>query len=137
MKYLIIICSLFLLSCSSDERIPWDKKKVMGKAIAFYPDIKELLPESMDKGIQCSDYADGIGCIGAFQVKVRLVKFIMVRFETEVQAMNEAKRIKQYSSNNWVFDDVYGEPVIESFVKKAFGAVVLLLDLIPVKPRGL
>ena len=42
--------------------------------------------------------------------------------ETQEQAKALAERLDLYYKYNWVFDDVAGEPVLEDFVVRAYGA---------------
>ncbi len=86
------------------------------------PNIQEILPESIDKGVKCSTY--GAGCVGAFVVETSMVQFIMVRFDSVAACRQKATELQQYYYKNWMFDEVRGEPVLEFFVKKAFNAKI-------------
>ena len=122
MKYWIILpllLSLLLSGCDKEERT-YDKKTIIGMAKKIDPQFKDVLPESLDKGLKCSDY--GEGCVSAFEVKTHMVKFAMIRFIHVEQARRVATKLEGYYVRNWVFDNVTGEPVLEHFVKRAFNA---------------
>lgn len=123
MKYFLLIGVVcFLFSCSENKKdeLILDKPTVMDMAKKVDPEIVEVLPESLDKGLKCSDYAPG--CVGAFVVRTRLVEYNMIRFDSVDHARRKATELNQYYLQNWVFDEVRGEPVLEDFVKKAFKA---------------
>lgn len=118
MKILLIFTLLLISSCK--EEAIYDKVTIMGMAKELDPKIIEVLPESIDKGVQCSTY--GAGCVGAFVVRTSMVEFIMVRFEQVDMARRKATELGGYYSRNWFFDEVRGEPVLEDFVLRAFKA---------------
>ena len=89
--------------------------------MGFDPNLEIILPKDMDSGVKCTNYAKG--CISGHEIKVRKVIMIAVEYEKEEQACADALRLDQYCKFNWLFDDVHGEPVLEDFVVKAFGAV--------------
>jgi hypothetical protein len=116
---LIFIFILIFSSCS--DKNFYEKTDIWHMAVKVEPNVELILPESMDAGIKCSEY--GSGCVSAYKLQVRMVQLIVVQFKTEESATAVAKRIEQYHVANWVFDDVRGEPVLEDFVKSAFGAI--------------
>jgi len=114
----LISSLLILLSCSGDER--YAKSELVEMAVKEDPKATLIVPDKIDEGIKCEDY--GPGCIGGFMARVRMVRIVLVEFESEEQAMKDAQRLGQYYARNWLFDNVTGEPVLESFVKKVYGA---------------
>lgn len=119
MKRLIPFLSLLLLiSCDNSE--VWSKEELYFKAIKLEPDLEFILPKDIGSGISCTDYAEG--CVRGMQIKARLVVFTVVEFDTMKQAMSEAKRLDQFYSRNWLFDEVKNEPVIEDLIMRAFDA---------------
>tara|TARA_A100001015_G_C14807302_1_gene639410 strand:- start:241 stop:588 length:348 start_codon:yes stop_codon:yes gene_type:complete len=84
--------------------------------------IEAVLPDK-DKypPIKCRKY--GPGCLTGITFLVRGVAMIFVRFDTEKNARRAAIKINAYYSRNWLFDDVLGEPILEDFVIRAFGAI--------------
>lgn len=84
------------------------------------PNAELIIPEHIDKGIKCSDY--GPGCLSGRMAKVMMVTLVALEFETMAFARQEAYRIDQFYSKNWVFDDVTDEPILEDFVRKVYNA---------------
>ena len=121
MKWIVFLFLLLTAGCSDgDENLLYDKPTIMGMAKDVDPNIVEVLPEALDKGLKCSDYAPG--CVGAFVVRTRLVEYNMVRFDSTTNARRKATELNQFYARNWVFDEVRGEPVLEDFIAKAFDA---------------
>jgi len=70
----------------------------------------------------CDNY--GEGCKGnGKRFKVKGVDILVIEFESESTARAEAQRINQWHARNWLFDDVTNEPILESYVTRAFKAV--------------
>lgn len=113
---LILLSSL--TSCSKEER--WSDLDLyqMGKQIDS--EIEIILPKDLASGVQCHDYPPG--CLGGKRAKLRRVIMTVVEFQDEKMAKAAAFHIGQYHAKNWVFDDVAGEPVLEDFVQRAYGA---------------
>lgn len=109
------------MSISCSKELLHDKPTIMGMAKAGDPDIIEVLPENIDKGIKCSVY--GAGCVGGFVVRTAMVEFTMVRFKHMEQARKKATELNGYYNRNWLFDEVSGEPVIEHFVTNYLKAI--------------
>ncbi len=108
-------------SCSDEDKEPlYSKIDIMVKVIKADPNAREVLPDTMDQGIHCSDY--GPGCVRGYTAQVVGYKMIFVEFKTVKQARNEALRVNQFFSRNWLFDDVRGEPPLEKFFKQVFEA---------------
>jgi len=124
-----VLFAILLLSCSKEES--FSKLDMYKLGVDVEPKLEVLMPSHPDGncpedhpacvlGIKCEDY--GPGCVAGFSAKVRLVTLILVEFDSEESAMAEAKKLNQYYAKNWLFDDVTNEPVLEDFVKKAYGA---------------
>jgi hypothetical protein len=118
MKYVFI---LFLFSCSKDKPITYTKDELFDLCRATDPACTVVLPRSMSEGVKCEDYSEG--CLAAHKVKARDLEFIGVEFSNTEQAIRAAKRYHGYYIRNWLIDDVYGEPILERFVKEAFKAI--------------
>ncbi len=117
MRVFILLLLILLVGCSSKTYSPTEMWN-MGQAVDS--NIKFILPETINDGVQCTDY--GVGCLGGKQAKVRMVLLTVVEFETEEQACFAAKQIDQWCARNWLFDEVTDEPVLEDFVQRAFNA---------------
>lgn len=117
---LLLVASLIILTASCSSENSWSEMDVYKMAVAEDPAVELILPKDLDSGIQCGNYTDG--CLRGKMARVRKVILTVVEFETEAQAREAAFQIDQYYARNWVFDEVSGEPVLESFVTKVYGA---------------
>lgn len=117
----IVFFLVLLMGCSCSDPNIWSEYDLYNLAIKIEPEIEIILPKDITSGVQCRDYPPG--CIRGKRAKLRRVIMTVVEFENEKAAKNAAFHINQYYAKNWVFDDISGEPVLESFVKEAFGAV--------------
>ncbi len=79
--------------------------------------VEILLPMNPDQVINCSDYTPP--CRTAHRLKIKGLECIALEFTSEEEAAMAAEPIKAFYSRNWVFDDVYQEPILEKLVKKA------------------
>jgi hypothetical protein len=118
MKFLVLTLTL-LSTCT--KKLEYSKSELWELAREEDPNIRLVLPSSMNEGIKCSDY--GPGCQTGFTVQIGVLKALIIQFDNMQNARNEAKRIDQYYKYNWIFDDVAGEPLLERFVEKVYGAV--------------
>lgn len=120
MKIVIVLVLMLGLACSKkEEKIPRDI--MLSKAMAYDPNLKIVIPSNIKEGVHCTDY--GPGCIGGHTVIHKRLPLIVVEFATEADARNEAIRLKQYYSKNWLFDDVKNEPPLEKFIIDVYQAV--------------
>ena len=78
---------------------------------------------SGENAIPFTDYSPGINKANSKTLIVERLKFYAVEFESEALARNEALRLNQYYSRNFLLDRVEGEPVLEDYVIKAFHAI--------------
>jgi hypothetical protein len=116
MKILFIFfLHLLVISCSKKE-LSYSKEQLFKMAKEGDPDLSFVLPKSINEGINCKDYSEG--CVSGHTVKIKNLELIAVEFMTEDQAKLAALKVRGYYSRNWVFDDVTGEPTLESFVQK-------------------
>lgn len=72
------------------------------------------------RGLSCLSY--GRYCQEVFALRHKGIPFIFVKYEDEERALRAAEVIDAYVTRNWLLDWVTGEPVLEKFVKKAWGA---------------
>jgi hypothetical protein len=109
---------LLLLSCSKKEVI-YKKEQMFAMAPHEGPDkIEIVLARSINDAVPCTNY--GEGCLSAHTLKTRGLGFIAVEFESAAQAEASAQKIYGYTTHNWLFDDVDGEPELERWVSKYF-----------------
>ncbi|MDH5580479.1 MAG: hypothetical protein OEY33_01100 [Bdellovibrionales bacterium] len=137
---LLVALLLFIGGCScSKDDVTISKEKMVEKFVHFLKkEAKErgepqenideigifylLQKEMLSDDPKCGGFGAVPGLVQCYKIKVRLVDFLLIEFESEAQAMNMARQTKSYIFHNWVFDDVAGEPVLEDFVQKAFNA---------------
>ena len=98
----------------------WNIAQASGEEIELVP-IPTSRPE---KRVMCYHY-NMLGCVPSSgkRIKVRMVEFLAIQFETEAQARNAAFKYDQYHVANWLFDEVTNEPFVEDFLKKHLGAI--------------
>jgi hypothetical protein len=72
--------------------------------------------------IPFSDYSPGVNKINSKTLIFERLKFYAVELESEELAKNEALRLNQYYSRNYLLDRVEGEPILEDYVIKTFSA---------------
>ena len=74
------------------------------------------------RAINFADYAPGVNRVNSKALMYERLHFYALEFETEKEAAEEAKRLNQYYSRNWLFDKVEGEPILEDLVIVKFHA---------------
>ncbi len=115
MKYLLLLC--FILSCSSDKAPTYSRQQIFKMARKGDPDLSLVAPKSISEAvIECRDYTPA--CRYGYKVIIKKITMIALFYEAPENALKAAKRIRGYTSRNWVFDDVRGEPILERFVVK-------------------
>ena len=120
-KIISILFLLTLISCSKEER--FSASQMWKMAQKKDKNIELIIITDPAKRILCENY-QAKGCIkgSGKRIKLRLVDLIAIEFDTEANAKAAAVSYDQYYAKNWFFDDVKGEPVLESFVKEVYGA---------------
>jgi hypothetical protein len=68
------------------------------------------------------DYSPGVNKANSKTLVVERLKFYAVEFESEILAHDEAVRLNQYYSRNYLFDRVEGEPLLEDYIIETFKA---------------
>lgn len=118
--FLIFFILLTFFSCSKKEKVVELKYTVT--------DIDNIAHEtspSNEKGegaMNIADYSPGVNALESKALMYKHLSFFAVSFETTELARNEALRLNQYYSRNWLFDRVEGEPVLEDYVILKFNA---------------
>ncbi len=119
-----LLLTLCLLSCS--DKATYTRTEMLHMAKNYDPHLELVIPKDLSSGVRCVTPGGGPyygeGCVSAFTVKSGYLDFVILEFDSEKAAKNEAARLKQFYTRNWVFDDVSKEPLLEKFVKKAFRA---------------
>jgi hypothetical protein len=120
----IALFFLFLISSiSCSKEVKYSASEMWKLAYTKDPSIELVLVTDPAKRILCENY-EVKGCVfgSGKRIKVRLIELIAIEFASEEDAKNAAKYYNQYYARNWFFDDVKGEPVLESFIKDVYGA---------------
>ncbi len=120
-KILLLTILLSITSCSEEKR--YSASQMWRMAQTKDPNIELIIVTDPTKRILCENYK-AKGCIkgSGKRIKVRLVDLIAIEFDTEENAKEAARTYNQYYAKNWFFDDVRGEPVLESFIKEVYDA---------------
>jgi hypothetical protein len=121
-KVLILTLSLLItLGCSKKEVAP-----VVLYTQEEFDGIMNTTSATADKNnanaINYSDYSPGVDRVNSKAMIYERLSFAAIAFETEKQAKDEALRLNQYYSRNWLFDKVEGEPLLEDLVISRFHA---------------
>lgn len=118
----ILLASLLILSACS-------KKHAEPEPVYTLEEFNTVLattPANPDKNtanaINFSDYSPGVNRINSRPMEYQRLSFALIEFETVKQARDEALRLNQYYSKNWLFDKVEGEPLLEDLVIVKFHA---------------
>ena len=138
----VLLLSSFLISCSGEEEEPtldrsvlfkicleWEKEQWRKEGIkeadfkqakTKNPKFEFVLADGIGKGPMCSwvkkyDIPEE-ECLGIMYVRARKVEFLVVQFSTVKTARDLARRLDGYYKANFLFDEVRGEPVLESFM---------------------
>lgn len=117
-KLLLIASTLLLFSCSqSHEKMRMEKAVLEDKFKAADSSYKVILPKAIDQvSVSCATYFEG--CVSAHIFQVQKLDFIALEYDTHDNAERAAKKLGGYALENWVFDDVTGEPVLEKILLK-------------------
>ncbi|RLA64840.1 MAG: hypothetical protein DRQ88_10385 [Epsilonproteobacteria bacterium] len=93
------------------------------RALAVDPKLKLMVPQfAKEKRITCDDYGPKSGCIVVIHGEVRTLRFAIAKFTSKRQAKKMAWAMKEWWFQDYVFDKVNKEPVLENFVKEVYGA---------------
>jgi len=93
-------------------------------AVAEDPNVRQVpIPtHEQHRRILCQNYGPGCVLGSGKRVELKGVEIVVVEFETEEQAKEEALRLGQMYARNWVFDEVITEPVVKSFIIRVYAA---------------
>lgn len=80
------------------------------------------LDKSSAASLNFQDYSSNVNKLTSKAFLYERLSFIGLEFENESQAREEALRLNQYYSRNWVFDKVEGEPLLEDMLILKFHA---------------
>ncbi len=115
---LLLLSSLLVFSCSkSEERLNVEKATIESRFKEIDSTYKVILPKSIEEGlVSCATYFEG--CMSAHVFQIQRLDFIALEYESHKSAELAAKKLGGYAYENWAFDDVSGEPVLEKILVK-------------------
>ena len=121
MKYFFLLLILLGMGCSKKHSAPEAFYKL--EEFTHIMDATGALPDKeVARAINFADYSPGVNRLNSKALVFSRLSFYAIEFETETQAKNEALRLNQYYSRNWLFDKVDGEPILEDLVILKFQA---------------
>ena len=112
-------CLVFVLGCSS-KKAPPELKYLPEEFDAIMNTTGATPDKTTGSAINFADYSPGVNKLTSRPLMYQRLGFVVLEFETETQARNEALRLNQYYSRNYVFDKVEGEPILEDLVLVKF-----------------
>ncbi len=118
-KVLLLIFSIMILSCSEEV---FTKKQLMQLTLENDPQATYVIPKTMEDGIKCEDYGGKDACVSGHTIRLLGLEAVYVEYKSEKLAKKYAKIYNGYYARNWMFDEVQGEPILENFVVKVYGA---------------
>ena len=123
----ILIFSLFtFFGCSKKADHQGEKYKLEEIKKMMEEGGATELPKKIEEGgvpIPFSEYSPGVNQVESYGLRYQRLVFFAISFETEEMAKNEALRLNQYYTRNWVIDRVEGEPLLEDVALVALKAI--------------
>jgi hypothetical protein len=120
--FFILFFTFFMTSCSKDNVI-WSKGEVLDIARENDPTFSIVVPKYIHAYVvNCADYRPI--CVSGHKVKVRTLEMILLEYKSHELAVKAAKSFGGYVKNNWAFDSVQDEPILERFIKENYGAFI-------------
>jgi len=119
-KVLFFTACLLLVSACSSKKAPPELKYLPEEFDAIMNTTGAAPDKTTGSAINFSDYSPGVNKLTSRPLMYQRLGFVVLEFQTETQARNEALRLNQYYSRNYVFDKVEGEPVLEDMVLVKF-----------------
>lgn len=121
----ILICTMLFSSIF----VGCSKKKIEGEPIYteeefnhLTADLSQLNPVG-ENAIPFAEYSPKVNRLISKAYKYERLRFYAIGFDTVIDARNEAIRLNQYYSKNYMFDQVEGEPILEDMVITQFKAI--------------
>lgn len=118
MKLLLLkLMLLSILAASCSKEVKYFKDEMYQYATSKDARVEFVLANNFEgKLTNCQDYIGD--CLNVFGVKLGLLYFIAVEFNSAAGARQAAQKYRGYYLHNWFFDDVRGEPALEELMIK-------------------
>ena len=138
-----LFLAIILISCSGKEEeeptidrfvllkigLEWEKEQWRKEGIkeadfkqakTKNPKFELVLADGIGKGPMCSIVKKykipEEECLGIFRARARKVEFLIIEFSTVKRARDLARKLDGFYKANFLFDEVRGEPVLESWI---------------------
>lgn len=132
----LVASTIIFAGCSKKEKEvePIYTEEEFNKLTAHFT----LLNPIGENAIPFNDYSLKVNRILSRAYKHERLKFFAIGFNSVEDARNEAKRLNQYYSRNYMFDNVEGEPILEDMVIETFHAQNpnRKIQRVPIKHEG-
>ena len=117
----LVSFSLIFSGCEEKEKT-WSAADLWLMGIAEEKSLEQVpIPQHEEhRRIVCKNYGPGCVAGSGKRIKFKGVEFIVLMFQSTKQAKAEAYRLNQFYSRNWLFDEVTGEPIVESFLRRVY-----------------
>lgn len=110
-----MLLSILTVSCA--KKVKYFKEEIYKLAITADPRVEFILGNGFEGKLpSCQDYLGD--CAHVFGVRLGMLYFIAVEYETGTGAKKAAMKYRGYYLHNWFFDDVRGEPALEELMEK-------------------
>lgn len=120
MKYFFILIIFFVCSCSKKNHE--DPIYTEEEFIKLTHDLESINPTG-ENAIPFFEYSSKVNKLKSKVFKYKKLRFYAIGFDTVADAKDEAIRLKQYWSKDYMFDQVEGEPVLEDYLITQFKAI--------------
>ncbi|MBC7713883.1 MAG: hypothetical protein H7177_11120 [Rhizobacter sp.] len=122
LKVLILsVCLILLSGCAKKKHEP-ELKYTPEEFDAIMNTTGAAPSKEKSAEIDFTEFSPGVNKLTSKPLVYERLNFAVIEFETEKQARDEALRLNQYYSRNWLFDKVEGEPILEDLVLVKFKA---------------
>jgi len=118
---IVILSALMLSSCTKNNKE--HGLKYTSEEFTHLASSATTVNSTGENSIPFYDYSPGVNKVNSKTLIYERLKFYAVEFETEAQAKNEASRLNQYYTRNYLLDRVEGEPILEDYVIATFKAI--------------
>lgn len=136
--FVLIIMTFFLFLGCSKKHNEHELSYTTEEFLAILDKTGATPDKDNSRAINFSEFSLGVNRINSRPLVYQRLFFSVLEFETVEQAKNEALRLNQYYSRNWLFDKVDGEPILEDMIILQFNAKNpnKRIQRMPLKPKS-
>lgn len=122
LRVLPFFCLLFLTIACTKKEVIYSKEQMLKMAPNEGPDkVEIILARNLNDVIPCSTYGDG--CLSVHRLRAQNLDFLAIEFTHGELAKKAALKIHGWTVENWLFDDIDGEPVLQRWLQKYYKGV--------------